>query len=75
MPRFAQVVRQSHALIEHKTLTLKMIAAALLKILEYASLELEHLRKTLLDEIRGRLLAANTAGAKQDDRAMLFERR
>ena len=61
----------SDALIEHKTLAIKMCPIALFKILEDAAIELEDVLKTLSLQIGCSLFAANAAGAISDDRFLL----
>src|ERR1700738_1791154 len=66
-----QAAIHAHPLVEHETLAVIVLAAAVLEILENAAVELQDgLEAGLLHE-RSRLLATDAARAEQHDRLFL----
>ena len=70
--RFAQISGKPDALIEDKTRAAEMSATAVFEILQNASIELEHLVESILNQEGSRLLATNAAGAEGNDGVRLI---
>ena len=73
--RFLEPRIQRHTLVEDEAVAGVMVAAALLEILQDASLQLVDLLKAFLLHERARLFAPDAAGAKHHDRLLLQLRR
>ena len=58
-------------MVEDETFSLEMFAATLLEVFENPAIELPNLLEALIFQDRPRLLTANTAGTKRDNRLLL----
>ena len=65
--RFTELAIDGYAMVEHKTLALPVIAAALFEVAEDPAVELIHVSKAFLLQQRRRLLATDAASAISND--------